>query len=142
MQHIASMISSPRRQTAINAQERLNALERISIERIDRLISGSIKAISVMNNITRSDVSGILEKIHVATIGEVQKAVENLDGMEGVNVIRLTVGIEETLKAIAGATNLDVAEITEIFAMENGALAGDIASRLHAKSKAVGPSQA
>ena len=135
MQHIASMINTPYKQTAINAQEHFNTLEKINIEKLGMVINGSIKAVSVMNNITRSEVVGILEKIYVTTIDEVQKAVENLEDIEGIDVVRLTVGIEETIKAISGITNLGIGEITETFAKKKGATVEDIANRLHAKSK-------
>lgn len=136
MQHIASMINTPYKKTAVNAQENFNTLEKINIEKLGMVINGSIKAISVMNNITKNEVVGILGKIYVTTIDEVQKAVENLEDIEGIDVVRLTVGIEETIKAISGITNLGTGEITETFAKKKGATVEDIANRLHAKSKA------
>ena len=136
MQHYVSVISAPRKQPAINAQERPYSLERTNVEKLGMIVNGSITAVSVMNNITKNDVVRILEKIHVTTIGEVQKAVENIEGIEYFDVVRLAVGIEETIKAIAGITNLDTGEITETFAKKKGASVGDIVNRLHAKVKA------
>lgn len=136
MRHIVSMISTPCKQTAIDAQGNFHTLDRIYIEKLGMTVNGSIKAVSVINSLTRTDVVGILEKIHVTTIGEVQEAVENLEGIENIDVVRLTVGIEETLKAISDITNLDIGEITEIITKKNGAPVEDIVNRLHAKSKA------
>lgn len=136
MQHIVSKKSSA------DALENLNTLKRIlSVEKLGMVVNGSIKAVSVMSNLTKTDVVGILEKIHVTTISEVQKAVENLEGIKGIDAIRLTVGIEETLRAISDTTNLDIGEITEIITDKNGAPVEDVVNRLHAKSKAACSSQ-
>lgn len=137
MQRIVSMISTPCKQAPANPQENLNTLERMNAEKLGMIVNGSIKAVSVMNNITKSEVVEILEKIHVTAVGEVQQAVENLGGIEGIDVIRLAVGIEETIKSISDMTNLNAGEITEIFTKKDGAPVEDIVSRLHAKSKAV-----
>lgn len=137
MQRIVSMINTPCKQAPAKPQENLNVLERINVEKLGMIVNGSIKAVSVMNNITRNDVLGILGKIHVTTICGVQKAVENLEGIESVDVIRLAVGIEETIKSISDMTNLNAGEITEIFTKKDGAPVEDIVSKLYAKSKAV-----
>lgn len=135
MRHTVPMISTPCKH-AIDAQGNLHTLDRIYIEKLGMTVNGSIKAVSIINSLTKADVVGILEKIHVTTIGDVQKAVENLEGIEDIDVIRLTVGIEETLKAISDITNLDIGEITEIITKKNGAPVEDIVNRLHTKSKA------
>lgn len=137
MQRIVSMISAPCKQAPAKPQENLNTLERINVEILAKIVNGSIKAVSVMNSITKSEVVEILEKIHVTAVGEVQQAVENLEGIEGIDVIRLAVGIEETIKSISDMTNLNAGEITGIFTKKDGAPVEDIVSRLHAKSKAV-----
>ena len=135
MQNIASMIRTPRKQVAINTQEYPGALEKINTEKLGRVVNGSIKAISIMNNMSKDEVVRILGKVHVAALNEVQEAVKNLDCAEDIDVIRLTVGIEETIKAIAETTHLDVDEITGIFARKNSASIEDIINRLHAESR-------
>lgn len=136
MRRSVSMNSAPCKLNAISAQKNLNALERIDIEKLGMIVNRSIKAVSAMNDLTNKEVIRVLEKIQVTTIGEVQKAVENIEGMEDIDAVRLAVGIEETIKAISGITNLDVGEITETFANKRGASVEDIVNRLHAKSKA------
>lgn len=135
MPNTASMINAPRKQATINAHEYFKALEKVNIEKLCQIVHGSIKAISVMTNIKKNDVIRILGKVRVAALDEVQEAVEHLECTKDIDVVRLTVGIEETIKAIADTTHLDIDEITGILAKKNGASVEDIVNRLHAKSK-------
>jgi hypothetical protein len=72
-------------------------------------------------------------------LNEVQAAVENLKGIEGIDTVRITVAVEETIKAIAATTNLDTDTISKILTEENGSSVEDIVHRLHKRNQDTRP---
>jgi urease accessory protein UreF len=136
MQNTTHFTSSQNRRAVINAQKAL-ILGKMDIEKLGMIVNESIKAFSITTHIAQNEVVDILGKIHVEMLDGVQAAVENLKGIEGIDTVRITVAVEETIKAIAATTNLDTDAISKILTEGNGATVEDIVQRLHEKSRAV-----
>jgi hypothetical protein len=128
------MTSAANRRAAINAQKAL-VLGKMDIERLGMIVNESIKAFSITTHLAQNEVVEILGKIDVEVLDEVQATVESLKGIEGIDTVRITVAVEETIKAIAATTNLNTDEISEILTERNGATVEDIVHRLYEKSR-------
>ena len=118
----------------MNAQKAL-VLGKMDIDRLGMIVNESIKAFSITTHLAQNEVVEILGKINIDVLDEVQAAVENLKGIEGVDTVRITVAVEETIKAIAATTNLDTDAISKILTERHGATVEDIVHRLHEKSQ-------
>jgi hypothetical protein len=136
MRNISYSTSSQNRREVINAQKAL-ILGKMDIEKLGMIVNESIKAFSITTHLAQSEVVEILGKINVGMLDEVQAAVESLKGIESVDTVRITVAVEETIKAIAATTNLDTDAISRILTEGNGNSVEDIVNRLHEKSKGV-----
>jgi len=134
MRNITPLTSAPNRRTAINGQEAI-ALGKMDIEKLGMIVNESIKAFSITTHLAQNEVVEILGKIDVEMLDEVQAAVDNLKGIDGIDTVRIAVAVEETIKAIAATTNLDTDEISAILTERNGASVEDIVRRLHEKSR-------
>ena len=128
------LTDSQNRRAALNAQKSL-VLGKMDIERLGMIVNESIKAFSITTHLAQNEVVEILGKINVGVLDEVQTAVENLKGIEGIDTIRIAVAVEETIKAIAATTNLDTNEISRILTERNGATVEDIVNRLYQQSR-------
>ena len=118
----------------MNAQKAL-VLGKMDIDRLGMIVNESIRAFSITTHLAQNEVVEILGKINIDVLDEVQAAVENLKGIEGVDTVRITVAVEETIKAIAATTNLDTDAISKILTERDGATVEDIVHRLHEKSQ-------
>ena len=107
----------------------------MDIDRLGMIVNESIRAFSITTHLAQNEVVEILGKINIDVLDEVQAAVENLKGIEGVDTVRITVAVEETIKAIAATTNLDTDAISKILTERDGATVEDIVHRLHEKSQ-------
>ena len=107
----------------------------MDIEKLGMIVNESIKAFSITTHLAQNEVVEILGKIDVEMLDEVQAAVDNLKGIDGIDTVRIAVAVEETIKAIAATTNLDTDEISAILTERNGASVEDIVRRLHEKSR-------
>ena len=138
MQNISHFTSSQNRRAVINAQKAV-ILGKMDIEKLGMIVNESIKAFSITTHLAQNEVVEILGKIHVEMLNEVQAAVENLKGIEGIDTVRITVAVEETIKAIAATTNLDTDTISKILTEENGSSVEDIVHRLHKRNQDTRP---
>jgi restriction endonuclease len=134
MQNITHSTSSQNRRAVINAQKAL-ILGKTEIERLDMIVHESIKAFSITTHLAQNEVVEILGKINVEALNEVQAAVENLKGIEGIDTVRIAVAVEETIRAIAATTGLDTDEISKILTEKSGATVEDMVHRLHEMSR-------
>lgn len=136
MRNVAHFTSSQNRRAAINAQKAL-VLGKMDIDRLGMIVNESIQAFSITTHLAQNEVVEILGKINVGMLDEVQAAVDNLKGIEGIDTVRIAVAIEETMKAISATTNLGTDEISDILTEKNWATVEDIVSRLYEKSRAI-----
>ncbi len=133
MRNFTLMTNAANRRAAIYTQKAL-ILGKLDIDRLCMIVNESIKAFSITTHLAQNEVIGILGKIKVGVLDEVQAAVENLQDIEGIDKVGIAVAIEETFKAIMANTNLDAGKISEILTEKSGATVGDIVHRLHEKS--------
>lgn len=136
MRNVTHFTSAQNRRASINAQK-AQVLGKMDIERLGMIVNESISAFSITTHLAQNEVVEILGKINVGMLDEVQAAVENLKGIEGVDKVRIAVAVEETIKAIAATTNLDTDEISRILTEIKGATVEDIVHRLHEQSRLV-----
>lgn len=134
MQNITYLTREPDGRTAISGAEPF-ALGKSDIGRLGMIVNESIKAFSITTHLAQSEVVEVLGKINIEVLDEVQAAVDNLQGIEGVDTVRIAVAVEETIKAIAATTNLDTDEISAILTEKDGASVEDIVHRLHERSR-------
>ena len=107
----------------------------MDIEKLGMIVNESINAFSITTHLAQNEVVEILGRINVEVLDEVQAAVESLEGIEGIDTVRIAVAVEETIKAIAAITNLGADEISAILTERNGASVEDIVHRLHERSR-------
>jgi hypothetical protein len=136
VQNFTHFTSSQNRRVAVNAQK-APVLEKMDVEKLGMIVNESIKAFSITTHLAQNEVVEILGKIDVEVLNEVQAAVENLKGIEGIDTVRIAVAVEETIKAIAATTNLDTEEISKILTARHGATVEDIVHRLYEKSRVI-----
>ncbi len=136
MRNFTHFTSSQNRRAAINVQKAL-VLGKTDIERLGMIVNESIKSFSITTHLAQNEVVEILGKINVEALDEVQAAVENLKGIEGIDTVRIVVAVEETIKAIAATTNLDTDEILKILTARNGTTVENIVYRLHEMSRVI-----
>ena len=134
MRNFIHFTDSQNRRAAINAQK--NSAPCISdIEKLGLIVNETIMAFSIATHLAQHEVVDILGKICVETLDEVQTAVENLKGIEGIDTVRIAVAVEETIKAIAATTNLCTDEISKILTESHEATVEIIVHRLYEKSQ-------
>jgi restriction endonuclease len=127
------MTSSASRRAVIAAKKPVTH-RKIDLETLEMIVKELIKAFSVTTRLAQHSVVDILGKIKVDVLDEVQAKVENLQGLEDIDTVRVVVAVEETLKAIAATTSLDTDVISQILTEIKGASVENIALRLHLKS--------
>jgi stage V sporulation protein SpoVS len=103
----------------------------VEIERLGAIVNESIKAFAITTHLAQDRIVDLLGEINVNVLDEVQAAVENLRGVEGVDPVGIAVALEETIKAISLITHLDTNEITKIITGGNGLSVEDIVRKLH-----------
>lgn len=102
--------------------------EQDDIEKLRNVVVGAFGAIMKATGLSEKEVLHVIEDVHVEMLKDVLK--------EGIHADELKTGIQEAIKIISLATDLDTEQISDIFTAKKNTDINDIVSRLHDKSQA------
>lgn len=99
------------------------AAEQDDIEKLTKIVVKAFGAIASATGLSDKEVLHVIENLHVDMLKDVLK--------EGTQVNGLKEGIQEAIKVISLATDLDTAQISEIFSAKKDTNISDLANRLY-----------
>ena len=108
-----------------NATEQ--AADRDDMEKLTKIVEGAFKAIANATGLSEKEVRHAMEDVHVDMLKDVLKDDTHAD------VLRKA--IQEAIKTISLATDLDTEQISDIFSAKRDASLNDIVSRLHDRTQ-------
>ncbi len=100
------------------------AAEQIDIDRLSKFVKQAFEEIVNASGLTEKEVLHVVEDIHVEMVKDVPEG-----------NIALKKAIQEAIKKISLATNLDTEQITHVFSEKKNTNLNDIVSRLHIRSQ-------
>lgn len=109
-----------------NAADR--AGEPDDIKKLTKVVAGAFGSIAKATGLSDKEVLHVIEHTHVEMLKDVLK--------DGVNVDDLKKGIQQAIKVISLATDLDTEQISDIFTAKKNTDINDIVSRLYAEGQA------
>ncbi len=101
--------------------------EQDDIKKLTKIVADAFGAIANATGLSEKEVLHVIEDIHVEMLKDVLKG--------GIHMDVLKKGIQDAIKVIALATDLDTQQISEIFTAKKNTNINDIVSRLHDKSQ-------
>ncbi len=104
------------------------AAEQDDIENLRKIVAGSFGAIANATGRSDKEVLHTIENIHVDFLKDVMKEDLHVDE-------RLRESVQEAIKVISLATDLDTQQITDIFSAKKDTNIADIVTRLHHRSQ-------
>lgn len=119
--------------------EILAEMERTDTDKLSNIVKDAISAASYSCGISEDTLLSILGKLQVETVGQMKGYLESLmqrgeiDQMDAKN---LSNALEAAISSIADATDLDTAEICEVFVREKFFPIDAIVESLRARSRA------
>jgi hypothetical protein len=108
-----------------NAADRADEPE--DIKKLTKLVAGAFGAIAKATGLSDKEVLHVIEDTHVEMLKDVLK--------DGVNVDDLKKGIQDAIKLISLATDLDTEQISDIFTAKKNTDINDIVSRLYVEGQ-------
>jgi phosphoenolpyruvate-protein kinase (PTS system EI component) len=102
--------------------------EQDEIEKLDKLVAKAFEAIANATGLSDKDVLRAIVDTHVGMLKDVLKDGSPVDGLKE--------GIQEAIKGISLATDLDTAQISDVFSAKKDTNINDIVNRLYKSCQA------
>jgi hypothetical protein len=119
---------------AMNADDL--AGEQDDIKKLTKIVEDAFGAIANATGLSDKEVLHVMEDLHVDMLKDVLKEGIHADKlMEGVDMEVLEKGIQDAIKVISLATDLDTQQISDTFTEKKNTNINDIVSRLHDRSQ-------
>jgi len=110
--------------------------EQDDIKKLTKIVEDAFGAIANATGLSDKEVLRVMEDLHIDMLADVLKEGIHADKLKkGVHMEVLEKGIQDAIKVISLATDLDTQQISETFTEKKNTNINDIVNRLHASSQ-------
>ncbi len=110
--------------------------EQDDIKKLTKIVEDAFGAIANATGLSDKEVLRVVEDLHIDMLADVVKKGIHADKLkEGVDMKVLEKGIQDAIKVISLATDLDTQRISDTFTEKKNTNINDIAIRLHDRSQ-------
>lgn len=109
--------------------------EQDDINKLTKIVEDAFGAIANATGLSDKEVLDVMEDLHIEMLGDVLKEGIHADKLKkGVDMEALEEGIQDAIKVISLATDLDTQQISDVFTEKKNTSINDLAKRLHDSS--------
>ena len=109
--------------------------EQDDIKKLTKIVEDALGAIANATGLSDKEVLQVMENLHVHMLKDVQEAIPADMLKKGVDIEVLEEGIQDAIKVISLATDLETRLISDTFTEKKNTNINDIVSRLHSRSQ-------
>ncbi len=110
--------------------------EQDDIKKLTKIVEDAFGAIANATGLSDKEVLHVMEDLHVDMLKDVHKKGIHADTLkEGVDTEVLEKGIQDAIKVISLATDLDTQQLSETFTEKKNTNISDLVNRLHDRSQ-------
>ena len=109
--------------------------EQEDIKKLTKIVEDAFGAIANATGLSDKEVLQVMEDLHVHMLKDVQEGIPADILKKGVDIEVLEEGIQDAIKVISLATDLETRLISDTFTEKKNTNINDIVSRLHARSQ-------
>ena len=109
--------------------------EQDDIKKLTKIVEDAFSAIANATGLSDQEVFQVMENLHVHMLKDVQEAIPADILKKGVDIEVLEEGIQDAIKVISLATDLETRLISDTFTEKKNTNINDIVSRLHSRSQ-------
>ena len=110
--------------------------EQDDINKLTKIVEDAFGAIANATGLSNKEVLDVMEDLHIEMLGDVLTEGIHADKLKkGVDMEALEEGIQDAIKVISLATDLDTQQISDAFTEKKNTSINDLAKRLHDSSQ-------